>query len=307
MCQCASPADADWNLHPLSLHCCSGISAVWLQHRRHQRTAKGAKSKCFFSVHLVMHLSLFPETVTVGNRWIRGILILNYLLLKFFWLKCFKAHLSSGLQFARNCSKLHLKSTKMFQAEERCLIRDYLISLLYDVVTRTAFWKHFPVTVRETIPDTWPCNVVSCERVSCKTLHVCSDGNKGVFLSCLWVKWAWDRAAAQQGSSIGRPSTVERHHWRKSHLRFAAAAARRGYSAEMSHTSLRLIGSQCVCGTTHWHNVGQWFVTNVFPRRVTVPSASWASTISSWLQTASFLSLSKHEEALTKHDLFIYF
>lgn len=44
--QCASPADADWNLHPLSLHCCSGISAVWLQHRRHQRTAEGTKSKC---------------------------------------------------------------------------------------------------------------------------------------------------------------------------------------------------------------------------------------------------------------------
>lgn len=97
-----------------------------------------------------------------------------------------------------------------------CFIRGDLSSRLCDVVAQRGWWvdsvlEMDPVTVREIIADTWPCNVVSCERVSCRTLHVCGDGNQGVFLSALWGNCVW----AQQEAAFEGQAAWRKSHWRK--------------------------------------------------------------------------------------------
>lgn len=45
VCVCVSAADGDGNLRSLGLHCCPGISAVWVQHRRYQCPSEGKNMK----------------------------------------------------------------------------------------------------------------------------------------------------------------------------------------------------------------------------------------------------------------------
>lgn len=216
------------------------------------------------------------ETVTVGNRWIRAILILNYLLLKFCWLKCFKAHLSPGLQFARNCSKLHLENTKMFQAEW-CLIRDDLISRLYDAVTLTVFWKYTPWQW-EKPSQTHDRAMWSRARESAARLCMCAvTETKGYF--CQVYEWSEletepqrSRAAVLEGQAQWRGITEGN---RTSGLLLLLLLVEDTLLKWITlHFDWLLPSVSSTHTGTHRHNTSQWFVTNVFPRRVTVPSAS---------------------------------
>lgn len=66
----------------------------------------------------------------------------------------------------------------------------------------TVFWKYTPWQWEKPSRTHDHAMRSRARGVSCKTLHEGSDGNKGIFLSGLWGKWVWERAAAQQGAAF---------------------------------------------------------------------------------------------------------
>lgn len=143
---------------------------------------------------------------------------------------------------------------------------DDLSSRLCDVVS-TVSWQCFGSILRDSERNhprhmTTQCGLV---RESQLQDFACVQWRKQRDISVRFMREVCLRESrGAAGGNIQRPSTVEGHHWRKSDFGFAIAL--KWITLHMDW----LLPS--VCATTHRHNTGQWFVTDV--RRVTAPSAS---------------------------------